>query len=150
MNSVNSAMELFDKYIYTFCLIPEVIKIYPNHKEWLNKCLSERRKCMVLRTNDHIVGCGIIKEKHDCDNTLKISMMYVDPNERRKGYGSDIINNIINYALSNEYASVYLAINKQMPNYVRDFYGKHGFVKSGIFSDSDDLWILKIGDGKNI
>lgn len=122
-------MQLNDT-IKEICLPSEVLSIYPKHREWVDKCISECRTCFLAKKNQMTVGCAIIKVGQKNPNMLKLCFLFVLPDCRSQGYARKIISAVEEYASTIGLRGVYTTINSKA-NSIERFIYACGYEKIG-------------------
>ena len=135
-----SAIKLTYKNLYSQRYISLISEKYYNADRLLRETSTSSKEWSgyyILEDHGKIVGC--IGGGIDFDNIAEIYVLYLDPQERRKGYGTLLVDHFTKYQKDT------YSINRQRVNVAQGntlgipFYEKMGFVQSEIIkTDSSD------------
>ena len=120
-NLVNSAEEVF------FSIrSPEMIDVFGTGKHTAEELEKgrERREHLVLTNQEKIVAFASYRFKNE--QTMWISMLYVDPDEQRKGYGAMLLKHLEDIAKNKGILASVLETDEKA-YWAVDFYKKHGY-----------------------
>lgn len=82
--------------------IPDVLSIHDgffDSEEEIRSYLEKESRLFIYRDNGNAVACGIIKQVVACRNDYDVGMV-VAPNERKKGFGAQVVNHLKHYCLT--------------------------------------------------
>lgn len=101
------------------------------NQEKINENLNNGEHWKILKADNVPVGYIHFKEE---DEKLFLSKIYLLQDEKYKGLGQALLNEVIKFALDNKFKSIYLTVNKNNSKAIR-FYEKNIFtnVKSETF-----------------
>lgn len=100
----------------------DVAAIYLADIFYMNKFVG-----YVVEENEEIIGAIFAHEKVWWNNSeVYVEEMFVKPEMQRQGYGSMLINRVVEYVRERGFAGITLATNKYAP--APNFYRKNGFV----------------------
>lgn len=97
----------------------------------INENITEGDHWKILKADNEPVGYIHFKEE---ENKIFLSKIYLLQEEKYKGLGQSLLNEVIKFAIDNNYKSIYLTVNKNNAKAIR-FYEKNNFkqVKSETF-----------------
>ena len=110
---VSIIQKTMDKSLMHLCVHDEVCNIYPQHRNWILKCIREKRKCFIVSSYETDCGCAIVKDGSIFQNMLKISYFYILPLYRHRKYGTRLLAFIEEFARRNGYKGAYITVNSR-------------------------------------
>lgn len=101
------------------------------NQEKINENLSNGEHWKILKADNIPVGYIHFKEE---DEKIFLAKIYLLQDEKYKGLGQALLNEVTKFALDNDYKSIYLTVNKNNAKAIR-FYEKNNFknIKSETF-----------------
>ena len=101
--------DTIDSIADNLLLRTEMMLIYPRYADWVKKCKNEKRKAIIAKDGNIIIGFIIIKFKND---SLKLCQIYVVKDYRNKGIGKKLLSLCEREAKRNNIYRMYVTVNK--------------------------------------
>ncbi|OAV43505.1 GNAT family N-acetyltransferase [Lewinella sp. 4G2] len=100
--------------------------IYGDRMEFFNlyNGLEYIKHVVIVSFEDQAVGCGSLKEYES--GTVELKRMYVSPDARGRGIGSELVEELVSWASELGYSRMILETGHEMPDAVA-LYKKNGF-----------------------
>ena len=136
---MNILITTVDKDNSQICIQPSVVEIYPNHLEWVEKCINELRTCFLAKDKSNIIGCAITKPSMKFAGKMKLCFLFILPSYRNRGVASQLLLEIEKYARSLNLKYIYITVDKRVSD-VKAFLFSHGFFPVGTTKIDEDVY----------
>ena len=136
---VSIIQKTMDKSLMHLCVHDEVCNIYPQHRNWILKCIREKRKCFIVSSYETDCGCAIVKDGSIFQNMLKISYFYILPLYRHRKYGTRLLAFIEEFARRNGYKGAYITVNSRSLQ-MQTFLDLKSYTEVGIAQNGDFIY----------
>ena len=112
-------------------------RFYPKYSSWLKKVFSElstdRRKIILLKEYDRVIGMAILK----IDERIKLHSFIIRKEYRRKGYGDYLMNVITTRFSKNPIFTINEKVFYQFRSLLIKYNFKYSKIEKGVYRKKD-------------